>query len=96
MQSYSIADAKNNLPGLVHEAECGQAVEITRRGRPVAVLLSMDEYARMQQPRPTFWQALTAFQSSSSPLNDADINALLTPRDTAPGRPSPWDEPFSE
>lgn len=94
MQSYSIADAKNNLPGLVHEAECGQAVEITRRGRPVAVLLSMDEYARMQQPRPNFWQALTAFQSSSpTPLNDSDLDALLTPslRDTSSGRPSPWD-----
>ena len=34
----SIADARNRLPALVHQAEAGEAVTITRRGKPVAVV----------------------------------------------------------
>ena len=36
----SIADARNRLPALVHQAEAGEAVTITRRGKPVAVVIS--------------------------------------------------------
>lgn len=44
----SIADAKNRLPALIHQAEAGETVTISRRGKPVAVVLSVDEYARLQ------------------------------------------------
>ena len=36
----SIAEARRNLPSLIREAESGKAVELTRRGEPVAVLIS--------------------------------------------------------
>lgn len=45
----SIADAKNQLPALVHQAEAGRAVTISRRGKAVAVMVSVDEYVRLQQ-----------------------------------------------
>src|SRR4051812_12210118 len=43
----SIADARDRLASLVHDVEEGPAVEITRRGRPVAVLVSYHEYQRL-------------------------------------------------
>ena len=49
--AYSIAAAKNNLSGLVHEAEQGHPVRLTRRGKPVAVLISTEQYERPSKPR---------------------------------------------
>ena len=49
--AYSIAEAKNNLSGLVHEAEQGHPVRLTRRGKSVAVLISTEQYERLSKPR---------------------------------------------
>ncbi len=38
MTSYSVAEAKNRLPALIAAAERGEAVTITRYGKPVAEL----------------------------------------------------------
>ena len=46
MSKISIADAKNTLTKLIHEAEQGTAVHITRRGKPVAVLLTCVTWSR--------------------------------------------------
>ena len=48
MKSVSIADAKNRLTELLYQAEEGQPVQVTRRGQPVAVLLSEAEYERLK------------------------------------------------
>lgn len=56
--AYSIAAAKNNLSGLVHEAEQGHPVRLTRRGKPVAVLISTEQYERLSKPRKKIeWRA---------------------------------------
>ena len=39
MSSYSVAEAKNNLPKLLDRMLAGEAVTITRRGVPVASVL---------------------------------------------------------
>ena len=49
--AYSIATAKNNLSGLVHQAEQGRPVRLTRRGKPVAVLISTAKHERLSKPR---------------------------------------------
>lgn len=54
MSEVSIAEARNHLPRIVQQAEAGETVHITRRGRPVAVLLSELEFARMSAPRQGF------------------------------------------
>lgn len=51
MSDISIAEAKSRFAELVHQAERGQAVRITRRGRAVAVLVSEADYARLQTGR---------------------------------------------
>lgn len=38
MTAYSVADAKNRLPALIAAAQRGEAVTITRYGKPVAEL----------------------------------------------------------
>lgn len=61
-QQYSIADARRNLPSLVDEAEAGCEVQLTRRGRPVAVVVSMDQYERLKASRGTFAETYRAFR----------------------------------
>ena len=54
MSEFSIAQAKAQFAELVHQAESGHSVRITRRGRPVAVLLSEAEFDRLSAPRQGF------------------------------------------
>lgn len=63
MSEMSIAEAKSKFAQLVHQAESGQPVRITRRGRAVAVLLSEAEFERLNAPREgllAYTQALRA------------------------------------
>jgi prevent-host-death family protein len=56
---YSISDAKKLLPRLVREVEAGDTVTLTRHGKPVAVVVSIEEYGRLQSVEPISpWQAL--------------------------------------
>lgn len=43
MSSYSVAEAKNNLPKLLDRMLAGEAVTITRRGKPIARLEAISE-----------------------------------------------------
>ncbi|NEX19201.1 type II toxin-antitoxin system Phd/YefM family antitoxin [Thiorhodococcus mannitoliphagus] len=67
MTETSIADAKIQLTRLIHQAERGEAVHITRCGKPVAVLLSEDAYTRLRQGRgqaqPDFWDLITKMRA---------------------------------
>ena len=47
MKEASIRDAKTQLTSLLREVEKGRPVRLTRRGRPVAVLLSQRHYERL-------------------------------------------------
>ena len=46
-KKYSIAEARQQLPAIVHEAERMGAVRITRRGQVVARLVSEREFQRL-------------------------------------------------
>ena len=52
MKRVTIAEAKQTLPALVHEAERDGEIELTRRGKPVAYLVSAEQFARL--PRRDF------------------------------------------
>ena len=56
MKRVSIAEAKQTLPALVHEAEKLGQIELTRRGKTVAYLVSADRHTSI--PRPTFLEVL--------------------------------------
>jgi len=61
-KQIAIAEARANLPSILREVECGAAVELTRRGKPVAVLLSVHEYRRLTAPQGGFWEGLQEFR----------------------------------
>ncbi|MBX7250760.1 MAG: type II toxin-antitoxin system Phd/YefM family antitoxin [Candidatus Promineofilum sp.] len=87
MGSYSIADAKNRFTELVQQAERHSPVEITRRGRPVAVLISIDDYERLRRQPASFAEAYDAFRREHDLAQLAIEPALfadIRPRD--PGR----------
>lgn len=58
-KKVSIAEAKDRLPALIHEVEGSrEPVEITRRGKVVAVLLSSAELERLKGPKETLVEKL--------------------------------------
>ncbi len=62
LKQYSIADARKNLPAVVDEAQAGSEVQLTRRGQPVAVVVSVDQFERMKTERTTFADSYRAFR----------------------------------
>ena len=58
---YSVAEARSKLPAIIDQAEAGLAIELTRRGKPVAVVVSFGEFARLQGDRLRFGDAYRNF-----------------------------------
>lgn len=86
-QSYAIAEARANLPTLIDEVEAGVAVELTRRGKVVAVMISVAEYQRLQTKRTSFQDAYQKFLKKHSLAEvglEKDFARKL--RDRSPGR----------
>ena len=86
-KQFSIAEAKNRLPTIVHYVEKGPSVELTRRGKPVAVLLSIQEYERLSRKYTGFWSAVSEFrrkvEDEGIEISDRDFKGL---RDLSSGR----------
>ncbi|HZV53316.1 MAG TPA: type II toxin-antitoxin system Phd/YefM family antitoxin [Rhodocyclaceae bacterium] len=83
-KTYSIAEARNDLSNVVREAEAGRPVTLSRRGRPVAVVVSANDYSRMAPHRQTVAEAIDRFRSEyAGELDDKD---WLAARNSSPGR----------
>jgi prevent-host-death family protein len=90
IKEYSIAEARNNLPGLVREAEQGRPIRLTRHGKPVAVVLSMPAYQRLVEPGSGLWQRIEAFRAAND-VRDLDVESVFGDvRDRSPGREAAW------
>jgi prevent-host-death family protein len=86
-REYSIAHAKDHLTEAVRAAEGGEPVTLTRRGRPVAVIVSEAEYRRLAGPRDDFWTALQAFRTAFDSARDGiEPEYWESLRDRSPGR----------
>jgi prevent-host-death family protein len=83
---FSIAEARQRFTELVRAVESGRPLEITRRGRPVVVLVSAAEYARMAGSEVSFADALEAFQRDIDPKVLRAKDAFTKLRDRDPGR----------
>ncbi len=88
-RNYSIAESKNRLPAIIHEVEKNDPVFIHRRGKTVAVLLSVDSYERLKNgTRARFFQSYARFRSRMEQqphlcLESDDLEGL---RDQSTGR----------
>jgi prevent-host-death family protein len=84
---YSIAQARSRLPSLVNQAEAGIDVELTRRGQPVAVLISRREVERLRGKRVHFGDAYKKFiETHSLQEIGVDKDFAASVRDRTTGR----------
>jgi len=60
-ERYSIAEARRNLSRLVHVAERGKTVELTRRAEPVAMLISRRRFEQLASHYSGFAEAYRTF-----------------------------------
>jgi prevent-host-death family protein len=90
-QRYAIAEARANLPTLIDEVEGGAAIELTRRGEVVAVMISVTEYERLRSRRVGFQEAYQQFLKKHSPAESGIDAAAFAKqvRDRSPGRKVP-------
>ena len=88
---FSIAEARNALSGIVHSAEQNGPVTLTRRGKPVAVVVSEADFSRLGRNKKDYWEALQEFRATrvaaADALTDADFDSL---RDNDAGREFTW------
>jgi prevent-host-death family protein len=85
-RTYSIAEARSRLPAIVDQAQAGREVELTRRGQPVAVVVSCREFDRLRGRRRHFRDAYRSFLAQFS-LDDIGLeNDFAATRDKTPGR----------
>jgi len=90
MKRVSVAEAKNTLPALLHEAET-DPVEIVRRGKPVAVILSRARYDQLRGKNEGVWAALTRFRATHELTQLDAAGAFEDVRDeSVEGRPVRW------
>jgi prevent-host-death family protein len=84
---YSIADARISLPAIVDQAEAGERIELTRRGKPVAIVISLREYERLRAEGSCFRDAYKKFLDQYS-LDEIGLgDSIASPaRDRSPGR----------
>ncbi len=77
---FSISEAKNRLPTIIHYVEKGPYIKLTRRGKPVAVLLSIQEYERLSRKYTGFWSAVSEFRrkfdDEEIEISDGDFKGL--------------------
>lgn len=76
-----LQDAKNRFSAVVDAALSGRPQEVSRRGKPAVVVLSVEEYRRLlaeaRASRESFAAHLMAFPAEDIP------RAKVTPRDVA-------------
>ena len=84
----SVAEARTNLPRVLHNVEDGDTVEITRRGKPVAIVLSTRTYQKLLAGKGGFKAAYRAWEEAADPEDRKLPSGFFQElRDRSPGRP---------
>ena len=86
-KAYSVADARAHLPEILDEVEGGKDVHLSRRGHPVAVVLSTSRYEVLRGNRPKFSDLYRDFVARNDLAKlgiDPEFSQSL--RDRRPGR----------
>jgi prevent-host-death family protein len=91
MPRYSIAEARNHFAEIVHDLKHVSRVEVTRRGRPVAILISVEEFEMLRAGNVSFTSAYETFRSTVD-LTNAGIEPEVFEglRDPSQGREMRW------
>lgn len=88
MKTASLAAVRDRFTAFVRDVENEGPVTLTRRGEAVAVLLSIDEYQRLSEARPTFTTAYADFLAKFDPAGDGVTgDEFPAEREGSTGRP---------
>jgi prevent-host-death family protein len=91
MPRYSIAEARNRFAEIVHDLKHISRVEVTRRGRPVAILISIEEFEMLRSGSVTFTSAYEAFRNTFDlAKEEIEPEVFEDLRDPSPGRETSW------
>ncbi len=86
-KSFSIAEARHDLAALIHQLDRQPRIQLTRRGKPVAVLISVREYDRLTTKAQSFWEAYSNFSEAVDLTNlKIDPHIFDEVRDRTSGR----------
>lgn len=94
MKTSTIADAKSQFSQLIHQLDDNEPIQLTRYGKPVAVILSQARYQSLIQPDKKLHQAIMSWRNqldveADIGLTDAELDDL---RSKDSGRDFSWDE----
>ncbi|HEY2289996.1 MAG TPA: type II toxin-antitoxin system Phd/YefM family antitoxin [Thermoanaerobaculia bacterium] len=93
VKRYSITQARASLSRLVKEAEQGARIELTRRGKLVAVMVAVENSERLPNNKGRgFWAAYQEFRRRVDLANiEIDPDEIWGDvRDQSPGRDFEW------
>ena len=90
MKNIPIAEAKASLSELASRAHAGERFQITRRGKPVAAIVGIEDLARLERGEDAsgFVRAARAF-AKRLPAGLPDLADLIPERRTTSRRRSP-------
>ena len=99
-----IFEAKNKLPLFIHQAEENGPIFISRRGKSIAVLISLKDYnnmteqAKKAQKKPNIVERIEAFHKRNGYIPDEEIDRIFgNVRDTTPDTyKNPFEEAFDD
>ena len=89
----AISTLKNHLPEIVHQVESGEDIQITRHGKPVAVMVSLSRYQQAFGDRKDIYQSILRWRNENPDCTGFTDEELHAMRDVGPheSRPSVWD-----
>lgn len=84
MMNWHLQDAKNHFSKLVQKAISEGPQTVTLRGKPAAVVISVEDYERLAAPRPV--KSLGRFLLDEGPVWDDDFVEEVNRRNKNPAR----------
>ena len=86
-KSYSVAEARAHLSDILDDVEAGKDVQLTRRGRAVALVLSPQRYDMLRSEHTNFGDAYRAFLGRHAPEEiGLEPDSFGSIRNQEPGR----------
>lgn len=83
---YTISAFRAALPTIIDAVTAGSEVELTRHGKPVAVVLSKERFEQMQKARPSFTKLCEEHRAKWGADGLLDDEWVASLRDRSPGR----------
>ena len=86
----SIYEARNNFSALVKTAEEGEVVELTRYDKPVAVIMSYEDYEEKRKNLPSLLDKLSVLKKQYADVVDDEGFNITPSRECPDYSKDPW------